>query len=195
MVRFRAPQWSEDGAWVFVGVGPWHAKASRTASIVRGASSPRAPIPDELPDVQVWHPKDTTVMPRQKLDARRERERSMLAAFSVGDGRLVRIAQAIGEEATPIKRSSRVLVVDTNTFAMERSIGRVYGNAWMIDLASGQKTDVAQRIEDRTLQSSPGGKYLIYMKAEPLLDGRCREREADQRHRHDRDVLRRSRIG
>ena len=106
VVRFRAPQWSEDGAWVFVGVGPWHAKASadgvdRSRRIVASST-----IPDELPDVQVWHPKDTIVMPRQKLDARRERERSMLAAFSVGDGRLVRIAQAIGEEATPIKRSS-----------------------------------------------------------------------------------------
>jgi hypothetical protein len=144
---------------------PWYAKASadgvdRSRRIVASST-----IPDELPDVQVWHPKDTIVMPRQKLDARRERERSMLAAFSVGDGRLVRIAQAIGEEATPIKRSSRVLVVDTNAFAMERSIGRINGNAWMIDLASGQKTDVAQRFEDRTLQSSPGGKYLLYMKA------------------------------
>ena len=29
VVRFRAPQWSEDGAWVFVGVAPWHAKAAR----------------------------------------------------------------------------------------------------------------------------------------------------------------------
>lgn len=166
VVRFRAPQWSEDGAWVFVGVGPWQAKASadgvdRSRRVVASSS-----IADELPDVQVWHPRDTIVMPRQKLDARRERERSMLAAFSVADGRLVRIAQAIGEEATPIKRSGRALVIDTNTFAFDRSIGRVYGNAWTIDLATGRTTDVAQRIQDRTLQSSPGGKYLLYMKAD-----------------------------
>jgi dienelactone hydrolase len=166
VVRFRAPQWSEDGAWVFVGVGPWLAKGSadgvdRSRRVVATST-----VPDELPDVQVWHPKDTIVMPRQKLEARRDRERSMLAAWSVNDGRFVRIAQAIGEEATPIKRSSRVLVVDTNSFAMERSIGRVYGNAWTIDLASGQKTPVAQRIEDRTLQASPGGKYLLYLNAD-----------------------------
>jgi dipeptidyl aminopeptidase/acylaminoacyl peptidase len=165
VIRFRAPQWSEDGAWVFVGVGPWHAKASADGVDRSRRIAATSTIADELPDVQVWHPNDTTVMPRQKLDARRERERSMLAAFSVADGRLVRIAQTIGEEATPIKRSSRALVVDTNTFAMERSIGRINGNAWMIDLASGQRTDVAQRFEDRTLQSSPGGKYLLYMKS------------------------------
>lgn len=166
VVRFRAPQWSEDGAWVFVGVGPWLEKASadgvdRTRRVV--ASSTNG---EELPDVQVWHPKDTIVMPRQKLDARRERERSMLAAWNVPEGRLVRIARQIGEEATPIKRSGKALVIDTNAFAMDRSIGRVYGNAWTIDLASGQQADVAQRIEDRLLQSSPGGKYLLYMKGD-----------------------------
>jgi dienelactone hydrolase len=166
VVRFRAPQWSEDGAFVFVGVGPWRAKASadgvdRSRRIVASSTNP-----DELPDVQVWHPKDTIVMPRQKIDARRERERSMLAAWSIADGRLVRIANAIGEEATPIKRSGRALVIDTNSFAMERSIGRVFGNVWTIDLASGRRTDIAQRIEDRMLQSSPGGKYLIYLKAD-----------------------------
>ena len=166
VVRFRAPQWSEDGRFVFVGVGPWHLKPSADA-VERmrriAASSTNA---DELPDVQVWHPKDTVVMPRQKLDARRERERSMLAAWSIADSRLIRIATAIGEEATPIKRSGRALVIDTNSFAMERSIGRVYGNAWTIDLVSGRKADVAQRIEDRMLQSSPNGKYLIYLKAD-----------------------------
>ena len=166
VVRFRAPRWSEDGAWVFVGVAPWLAKPSADASDRPRRVTASSTVPDELPDVQVWHPKDTIVMARQKIDARRERERSMLAAWSIGDGRLVRIAQAIGEEATPIKRTSKVLVVDTNTFAMERSIGRVYANAWTIDLASGQKTEVAQRIEDQTLQSSPGGKYLLYIRGE-----------------------------
>ncbi len=166
VVRFRTPQWSEDGAWVFVGVAPWHAKASADATDRSRRVTATSTNPDELPDVQVWHPKDTIVMPRQKIDARRERERSMLAAWSVAGGQFVRIAQAIGEEATPIKRSSRVLVVDTKPFAMERSIGRIYANAWTIDLATGQKREVAQRIEDRALQSSPGGKYLLYMKAD-----------------------------
>ena len=166
IVRFRAPQWSEDGQWVYVGVGPWQAKASadavdRSRRVVASSTNP-----DELPDVQVWHPKDTIVMPKQKLDARRDRERSMLAAWSIADSRLVRIAQAIGEEATPIKRSARALVVDTNAFAMERSIGRISGNAWAVDLASGKKTDVGQRIDDHTLQTSPGGKYAIYLKAD-----------------------------
>jgi dienelactone hydrolase len=103
-------------------------------------------------------------MPRQKINARRERERSMLAAWSLADGRFVRIAQTIGEEATPIKRSTRVVVVDTNAFAMERSIGRGYANIATVDLGSGARAEIAQRIEDRWLQSSPNGRYLLYFK-------------------------------
>ena len=164
VIRFKTPQWSDDGAWVFVGVAPWYAAPVADYSDRSRRITATSTNPDELPDVQVWHPKDTTVMARQKLDARRERERSMLAAWSVADGRLVRIAQAIGEEATPIKHSSRALIVDTTTFAMDRSIGRVYANAWTLDLSSGQKIEVAQRIEDDTLRSSPGGKFVIYMK-------------------------------
>jgi dipeptidyl aminopeptidase/acylaminoacyl peptidase len=167
VIRFRAPLWSEDGAYLFVGVGPWYAKpaavdaARQSRRIVAAGENP-----EELPDVQVWHPKDPIVMPRQKIDARRDRERSMLAAWSVADGRFIRIAQAIGEEATPIKRSPRVLIVDTNAFALERSMGRIYANVATVDLRSGARTDIAQRIEDRLLQSSPNGRYLLYFKDE-----------------------------
>ena len=167
VVRFRVPQWTDDGAFVFVGVAPWHAKPSaldaarQSRRLAAGSTNP-----EELPDVQVWHPKDSIVMPRQKVDARRERERSMLAAWSLNDGRFVRIAQAIGEEATPTKRGTRVMVVDTNAFAMERSIGRHYANVATVDLISGARTDAAQRIEDRWAQLSPGGRYLLYFKAD-----------------------------
>jgi dipeptidyl aminopeptidase/acylaminoacyl peptidase len=165
VVGFRAPRWSEDGSLLFVGVGPWPAKVApfdpAGASRREAATSTN---PDELPDVQVWHPKDATVMARQKVDARRDRERSMLAAWWVDEGRLVRIANAMGEEASPIRRSTRALVVDTNAFAMERSIGRVFGNVWSVELKSGSRTIVGDRIEDRFVQSSPGGRYVLYIK-------------------------------
>ena len=49
---------------------------------------------------------------------------------------------------------------------MARSIGRVVANAWTVDLKSGMRSDVLSRIEDRYLQSSPGGRYLLYLKAD-----------------------------
>jgi dienelactone hydrolase len=167
VARFRAPRWAEDGAFLFVGVAPWLPKA---AALPRDGQPRRIAAtsndPDELPDVQVWHPLDPIVMPRQKLDARRERERSMLAAWRVSDGRLVRIATELGEEATPVPHAPRALVVDTRAFAMDRSIGRVHANVWTIDLNTGTKQPVGDKIEDRYAQASPGGRYVIYLKGD-----------------------------
>jgi dipeptidyl aminopeptidase/acylaminoacyl peptidase len=167
VVRFRSPQWSEDGERLFVGLARWRLKpvapdaSTRTRRVAAGSENP-----DELPDVQVWHPKDVVVMPRQKLDASRERERSMLASWNVASGRLTRLSTAIGEEVTPIKRSARALVIDTNAFAMSRSIGRVTANVSIADVDSGARTPVAERVEDFYVQASPGGKHVLYLKAD-----------------------------
>ena len=163
VVRFRAPQWSEDGARLFIGVAPWHPSPSSFAGASRRVAASSA-NPDELPDVVVWHPRDATVMPKQKIDARRDRERSMLAVWWVSEGRLVRIAEHPGEEATPIRRTAHALVVDTRAYAMDRSIGRVFGDVWSVDLRTGARVEVARRVADRHVQSSPGGRYLLYLK-------------------------------
>jgi dipeptidyl aminopeptidase/acylaminoacyl peptidase len=164
IVRFRTPRWSDDGAFLFVGVAPWYVKPDTVAS----EGAPRRVVatstnPDELPDVQVWHPNDPVVMPRQKLDARRDRERSMLAAWRLADDRLIQVATTIGEEATPVPRSSRAVVIDTNAFAMDRSIGRVRANVWTVDLQTGTRRDIASGIEDRYVQASPAGRYVLYL--------------------------------
>lgn len=165
LVRFRAPRWSDDGAWLYLGIGPWPSTAARAAAdTLPRRIAATSDNPDELPDVQVWHPADTTVMARQKVDARRERERSMLAAWKVGEDRFVRLAAAIGEEATPLTGRARALVVDTNRYAMDRSIGRVYADAWTVDLESGTRSDTLARIEDRYLRTSPGGRYVLFLR-------------------------------
>ena len=165
VVRFFRPRWSEDGTFIYVGVAPWLTKPARSKDAVLSRRiSASSDNPDEMPDVQVWHPKDTTVMSKQKIDAPNDRQRSMMAAWSIADGRLVRIANAIGEEASPIPNQPRALVVDNNAFAMERSIGRHYANVWIADATSGAKSSSLDRIEDRYLQPSPRGKYVLFLK-------------------------------
>jgi dipeptidyl aminopeptidase/acylaminoacyl peptidase len=165
VVRFARPRWSDDGTVVYVGVAPWLPKPMRPRDMSRRLSA-SSDNPDEMPDVQVWHPKDTTVMSKQKIDATSDRQRSMLAAWSVADGKLVRVASAIGEDVTPIPHQTKALVVDNNAFGMERSIGRHYANAWIVDAKTGTRASTLQRIEDRYLQPSPGGRYLLYLKSD-----------------------------
>ena len=78
---------------------------------------------------------------------------------------------------------------------MERSIGRVLANVWTVDLQIGARTKVAIGIEDRYVQASPGGRYLLYLKNDHYwtMDLATGDRRTSP-SRHQR-VVRRSRVG
>ena len=79
----RAPSWSDDGRRVFVGVSEWPEKAPEKA---------KAGEADDAASVDVWHWKDTVVVPRQKSLLSASRQQSVGAVWHLADGRLVVLA-------------------------------------------------------------------------------------------------------
>jgi hypothetical protein len=77
-VASRRPSWSDDGRTVFVGVAKWKEKLPEPSKTTNGGEG--SPVEDPA-GVEVWHARDVDVMPRQKLSARTDRQRSMLAAW------------------------------------------------------------------------------------------------------------------
>ena len=82
----RAPAWSEDGRRVFVGLSEWPEKAPEKA---------KAGEADDQAAVDVWHWKDTVVVPRQKSLLSASRQQSVGAVWHLADGRLVRARQQL----------------------------------------------------------------------------------------------------
>jgi acetyl esterase/lipase len=101
-------------------------------------------------------------MPRQKLTARADRQRNLLAAWHLESNQLVQLGKSVNETIVPIRRQKLAYAEVYDAYAMDRTIGRFAADIALVDLASGQRTTVAQRINDNYLQSSPGGKYLLY---------------------------------
>jgi dienelactone hydrolase len=159
IVSSRAPTWSEDGAIVFLGLAVWPEALGDAPS----ANGKTEASDEDVAAVEVWHPKDAIVMPKQKLQASADRKRNMLAAWRLADRKLVQIAHSLDEVTTPITRQDLVLVVDMGVYAMERSIGRVYADVSVADSRTGARTPIKSRIEDRYLQASPQGRYLVYL--------------------------------
>ena len=121
----RAPSWSEDGARVFVGVAGWREKPG-----------PKEDDADETAAVDVWHWKDTIVVPRQKSLLPASRTASVLAAWDLAGGKVTPLANDPLEEVRPIKhRPATALVIDRKAYAMERSIGRMYADISTVDVA------------------------------------------------------------
>ena len=188
---------------VFIGIAPWEEKLvtekprpepgeGPRPERVEGTTSPgetpaRAAEPaEETATVDIWHAKDIDVMPRQKLSARTDRQRNMLAAWHVNDGKLVQLGKEVREQVTPLRRQPLAYASSWPAYAMERTIGRTAADISLVDLATGARTKVAERIDDGYLQASPGGRYLLYLHGGSLLDDRHIDTRGRQHHERRR---------
>jgi dipeptidyl aminopeptidase/acylaminoacyl peptidase len=164
-VPFRRPSWSEDGTIVFLGIGPWDEKPQPAKKETTNGDA--APPPDEEPaSVDVWHSRDVEVMPRQRIAARTNRQRSYLSAWHPADGRFVRLATGLTEAVTPIRRTHAAYVADWTAYAMDRTIGRPAADLHLIDLDTGNRVPLDTRVDDGDVEASPGGRYILFFKAD-----------------------------
>jgi len=153
LVAFRRPSWSDDGSAVFVGVAPWNDKAPKKD---KDAES-------ETPTVDVWHPRDVDVMPKQKVGASRDRQRSLLASWAPGAKSPVVLGHDYYEQVVPLKVKNLAYAVSWSSSALDRSWGR-FGTAAisLVDTATGERIKVADRVDDRFVRASPDGKYILF---------------------------------
>lgn len=174
-VAFRRPSWSEDGQIVFLGVAKWEEKTQTEKKDEKAAAAG-----DETEDasVDVWHARDIEVIPRQKLSARADRQRNLLAAWHVASGAFVQLGKESAEQVTPLKRQTLAYAANWAPYAMERTIGRPAADIALVDLASGARTKLVDRINDGYLQASPGGRYLLYFNADQYWTVDTRTRAA-----------------
>lgn len=152
----RTPSWSDDGQRVFVGISDWPEKLPVTE---------KADGADETATVDVWHWKDAVVVPRQKSLLNANRQQSVGAVWHLAEGRVVVLGSNALDDVRPLKRNARIAyTVDRRAYAMDRSIGRVHADIYTVDLGTGARTKVLDRVEDGYVQASPGGRYLLYLR-------------------------------
>lgn len=155
-VSFRRPSWSQDGAILFLGIANWRTQSSPSKDAAKDDEEPAA--------LDIWHPRDVIVMPKQKIDARNDRQRNLLAAWHVDTGRLTQLGQYPDEQVTPFKHQKLGFVTNWSQYAMERTIGRPAADLYLVDLTSGERAKIKERLnEDRFAQPSPGGRYLLLL--------------------------------
>lgn len=185
-VSYRKPEWALDGVVVFLGLTKWEEKIGEPAkpatpsagsakssdgSKSADGSAKDADAPkndkedDDPPTVDVWNWHDTEVMPRQKLNAKNDRQKNMLAAWHIEGNSVVPLGKDFDEQVTPLKHQSLAVSKDWAAYAMERSIGRPAADISLIDVSTGARTKIQDRLnDDYYLEESPGGRYLLYFR-------------------------------
>ena len=163
IVSFRRPAWSDDGRTIFVGVAQWHAKcrapAKPKARQRRETGEKQADKDEKEPDepaaVDVWHPNDVDVMAKQKINARTDRQRNLLAAWHLDTGRFVQLGKICTSAWRRIRRQRLAYARNWAPYAMDRSIGRPAADLYVVDLDTGARTKLKDGIDDRYVQASP----------------------------------------
>jgi dienelactone hydrolase len=176
VVSFRKPSWSDDGTMIFVGIGPWEQKLSPVSETGDGKS-------EKPSSVEVWHWRDVEVMPMQKINVAKDREKNLLAVWHVKNGQFVQVAREYSENVIPIQHHHLAYALTWTPYAMERTWGRTNTfDLSLISLDTGQRTPIAKRVNDNpvsdtaltgalapsvwasgsSINVSPGGRYLLY---------------------------------
>ena len=151
IVSSRAPQWSEDGATVYVGVAPWNKKIEVKKS------------DDDPATVEVWHWQDVNVISEQKLTAARDRDRNATAAWHLASGKLVQLTTNLKEDVRLPRSGSRALALDGVPYQNDAMFGRNFVDVYKVDMESGARAEVAKHLIPQ-VEFSPGGRYAMNFK-------------------------------
>jgi dipeptidyl aminopeptidase/acylaminoacyl peptidase len=165
IVAFRRPSWSHDGRIVFAGVAAWQAKPEKKADEKKPEPVLTA---DDQVDVDVWHPKDAEVMPLQKTSAAAARRRNVPGAWHLHLNEFVKLGDAHTEIVTPLRHRAYALVQTWTPYAMQRSIGRGAYDLSLVDLGTGERTKLRDRVNAGFVQASPGGRYVLFLERDQL---------------------------
>jgi dipeptidyl aminopeptidase/acylaminoacyl peptidase len=151
-VSSRAPQWSEDGSTVYVGIAPWPTRIE----VKKSEEDPAT--------VEVWHWQDVNVISEQKLTAARDRDRNAPAAWHLAAGKLVPLSTNVKEDVRLPRTGARALALDGVPYQNDAMFGRDFTDVYKVDLDSGARAEVAKHLTP-PVEFSPGGRYALNFKA------------------------------
>lgn len=174
IVDYRPLQWSASGDRLFFGVQKRDA-AEDTSASAEGDSTAADSIMTQYDPaaVKVWHTSDVDIIPRQEVQAEQDRRDNYLAAWHLADegSRWTQLGTALTEDVQVLRGGHHAMGLDQTPYRQERMFGPVYHDMYLIDIASGDRERIAERVQYEQ-GSSPNGRYLLWLKD-------------DQYHAHD----------
>ena len=160
IVSYSKPSWSTGGERVFFGIGTWDEKPPKA----KDAPKEIPKEPEEHASLGIWHWRDPDVAPKQKKSASLDPRRNLFAVWHVELNQFVQLGHELLGQVTPLKHQKTAYATEWKAYALDRSIGRPAADLSLVDLTTGQQTLIKARLlDDRYLQASQGGRYLLYL--------------------------------
>ncbi|MEF8817935.1 MAG: S9 family peptidase, partial [Salinibacter sp.] len=164
IVDYRTPEWATERERLFFGVQEREAVKPDSAQ----ADSAAADSLEEYgpAGVKVWHTSDVDIIPRQEVQSEQDRQDNYLTAWHLGrsgDARWTRLGTELTEDVQVLHGGTRAVGLDQTPYREERMFGPVYHDLYAIDVATGERERVAEKIQFFE-GPSPNGRYLLWLK-------------------------------
>jgi len=157
-------RWSRDGERLFFGLKP------EDLRLREEKEDPADPVESDLTDtekilgdaeVDVWHWNDPLINPQQKIQWTRRRDRTYPMVYHTRTRRAVRLADL---DLPVVRITDRPgYLLGTSDVPYRKQVtwyGRLF-DLYLIDMKTGERRMVAERLEDR-FDISPQGRYVVF---------------------------------
>ena len=163
----RAPQWSDDGAMISIGLRPREEEDAQDAGATgtseadadeTGSADSQDDEPD-LPGLQIWHSRDVRIFPQRQAAEGRDANRTLLAVWHLDENRVVTIGSDLMADATLLHGWGFALEDIAEPYPFGAMFGRPYHDVWSIDVDSGERRRLLTRV--RYEWPGAGGRWLV----------------------------------
>lgn len=113
-------------------------------------------------NVEVWHSKDATIMPRQKKEAGTRKNPPRSAVWWIDSGRLVELESELTEHVTIPQDGSQAVGIDHTPHERTAMFGPRLFDVYAVNMQNGKRKKILEATK-YTLSISPNGRHLLYL--------------------------------
>ena len=170
IVDYRDLEWSTDGERLFFGVQTREAAEDQNESAQSDTTAADSTAADSTlkqydpADVEVWHTSDVDIIPRQEVQANQDRRDNYLAAWHLADDgdAWTQLGTELTEDVQVLRGGDHAVGLDQTPYRQERMFGPVYYDIYLIDVASGERERIIEKVQ-YWQGNSPNGRYLLWL--------------------------------
>ena len=121
-------------------------------------------LDEEKVDLQIWNYKDGKIQTRQDVDLKQAKKASYVASYDLNNGRIYQITDGSNENIRLDKKQKGKFLVTADNRAYAKYAtwkGHDYRDIYKVNLESGIKTKIADKIEGN-VRLTPKGDYMYW---------------------------------
>ncbi len=160
--------WSDDGARLFVGLKP--APPERKSGAKPAAKgAPADPDPYDFSailskvELDVWHSQDPRIVPQQKIQWDREKDRTYRAVLHVETGKLIQLATLDLPDVDVPDNAKVALATTALPYQRQATWDEGYRDVYVVDLATGARKPIVSKLNERAMLA-PDGRTVVFFK-------------------------------